>query len=131
MLYFSRQEQIDISFFNPNQNGSDIDLSNIPAPFQTNIHGVTVTGVAPANFGSIKLLPDGTPTLNGSTFPIIPDKQVKISHNVTNINQHQSALLLDNLAQLLGLEIPKLSDSSRSTSTTTERTTGSSIEIEA
>lgn len=128
MLFF-RQEEINLTFFDPENNGSFIDLSSIPVPFQTNISGITVTGVAPANFGAIKLDEDGTPTLNGSTVPIIPHKQVKISHNITTINQHDSALLLDNLSNVLGLKKTKpkdLSDHEKNTSSATETVTNSS-----
>lgn len=99
-------------------------------PFQTNISGVTLTGVAPADFGAIRLQEDGTPTLNGSAKPIIPHKQVKVSHNVTTVNQEDSALLLDNLSHILGLNSHKSIDhvgDPKSSKATTSSTTASSI----
>lgn len=130
---FFRQEEINLTFFDPENNGSFIDLSNIPVPFQTNISGITVTGVAPANFGAIKLDEDGTPTLNGSSVPIIPHKQVKVSHNITTVNQHDSALLLDNLSNVLGLKTNKTKDRhyNEKSSTTEASITGASNEIVA
>lgn len=130
-----RQEEIAFSFFNPNHNNSLLDLSNIPVPVQTNISGVTITGVAPANFGTINLLPDGTPTLNASALPLFPNKQVTVTHNFTTIDKSQSALLLDSLSDLLGLKLPKIHDinngtdskSSSSTTVTTSTTRGNDL----
>lgn len=93
-------------------------------PFQTNVSGVTLTGVAPADFGVIRLQEDGTPTLNGSAVPVIPHKQVRVTHNVTTVNQEDSALLLDNLSNILGLNVNKQKDKvGDSKSSTTIRST--------
>ncbi|KAG5873026.1 hypothetical protein JTB14_012625 [Gonioctena quinquepunctata] len=97
-------EQIDVSFFDPGENGTFADLSNIPFPIQTNVSGVSITGIIPANFGGINLLEDGTPTLNGSHFPLLPKKQVKVSHNVSTTNKDSSSSILGNLPDILGLQ---------------------------
>lgn len=118
---------MNLTFFDPQHNESFIDLSNIPVPFQTNVSGVTLTGVAPADFGAIKLQEDGTPTLNGSSVPILPHKQVKVTHNVTTINENDSALLLDNLSNILGLKVNKSKDNSVDTKSSTSTTTEAAV----
>nr|XP_023028252.1 uncharacterized protein LOC111516314 [Leptinotarsa decemlineata] len=97
-------EEIDVSFFDPDSNGTLIDLSSIPIPIQTNISGVSITGIIPANFGSINLLEDGTPTLNGSHFPLLPNKQVKVSHNISTADRESSSSILSGLSDILGLK---------------------------
>lgn len=126
-VFISRQEIVNLTFFDPQHNESFIDLSNIPVPFQTNVSGVTLTGVAPADFGAIKLQEDGTPTLNGSSVPILPHKQVKVTHNVTTINENDSALLLDNLSNILGLKVNKSKDNSVDTKSSTSTTTEAAV----
>ncbi|KAJ8945944.1 hypothetical protein NQ318_016772 [Aromia moschata] len=98
------QEQVDVSFFNPDHNGSLIDLSNIPFPVQTNVSGVAVTGILPTDLGAISVNPDGTATYNGTAFPILPNKQVRISHNISTANRNESASILSNLPKILGLD---------------------------
>ncbi|KAJ8919860.1 hypothetical protein NQ315_006389 [Exocentrus adspersus] len=97
-------EQVDVSFFDPGHNGSLIDLSNIPVPIQTNISGITVTGILPADLGSINLDENGTATINGSSFPVFPNKQFKITHNISTVDKDKSNAFLTSLPKILGLE---------------------------
>lgn len=91
-----------MSFFDPGHNGSVFDLSNIPVPIQTNVSGVSVTGVVPANFGVLNLLENGT--LDATNFPILPNKQVKVTHNISTIDKTKGAVILSGLPNLLGLD---------------------------
>lgn len=103
-FFLSSHEQVDVSFFDPGHNGSVIDLSNIPVPIQTNISGITVTGILPADLGQINLNENGTATINGSTFPIFPNKQIKVTHNISTIDKDKSASILSGLPKILGLD---------------------------
>ncbi|XP_057663776.1 uncharacterized protein LOC130898459 [Diorhabda carinulata] len=96
-------EQIDVSFFDPKSNDTFIDLSNIPVPYQTNVNGVSVTGFIPANFGNLAKNKNGTVTVEGSNFPLLPDKQVKVIHNVSTSNKNESEYVLSGLSDILGL----------------------------
>ncbi|XP_018567714.1 uncharacterized protein LOC108908239 [Anoplophora glabripennis] len=96
-------EQVDLTFFDPGHNGSIIDLSNIPIPVQTNISGVSVTGILPANLGQINLNENGTATINGTSFPILPNQQIKVTHNISTINKDKSSSILSGLPKILGL----------------------------
>lgn len=62
-----------------------------------------VTGILPANFGSIIFGEDGTPSLNSSIFPLLPNKQIKVTHNVSTTDRRQEKSILDDLEGLLGL----------------------------
>ncbi|XP_019878833.1 uncharacterized protein LOC109606739 [Aethina tumida] len=96
-------EQVDLSFFDPKHNGSVIDLSKIPLPIQTNISGVSVTGILPSNLGAIILPNNGSdPELNAS-FPILPNKQVKVTQNISTDNPQKGSAIVSNLPQILGL----------------------------
>ncbi|XP_050516012.1 uncharacterized protein LOC126890895 [Diabrotica virgifera virgifera] len=97
-------EQIDVSFFDPAHNGSIIDLSQIPIPIQTNVSGVSITGLLPANFGDLNLLKNGTPTVQGSHFPLFPNKQVRVTHNVSTSDRDRTNDVLSGLPELLGLK---------------------------
>ncbi|XP_072401227.1 uncharacterized protein [Diabrotica undecimpunctata] len=106
-------EQIDVSFFDPAHNGSIIDLSQIPIPIQTNVSGVSITGLLPANFGDLNLLKNGTPTVQGSHFPLFPNKQVRVIHNVSTTDRDRTNDVLSSLPELLGLgDFIKYDDSS-------------------
>ncbi|KAJ8985550.1 hypothetical protein NQ317_019934 [Molorchus minor] len=97
-------EQVDLSFFDPNYNGSIIDLSNIPLPIQTNVSGVAITGILPTDLGSISLNDDGTASYNGTAFPILPNKQVRITHNISTVSKDKSSSILSELPKILGLD---------------------------
>ncbi|CAH0547215.1 unnamed protein product [Brassicogethes aeneus] len=96
-------EQVDLSFFDPNHNGSFIDLSKIPVPIQTNISGVSVTGVLPVDLGSIFLPQNGSAPELSSNFPILPNKQIKVTQNISTDNPEKGSQIVSNLPQLLGL----------------------------
>ncbi|KYB28210.1 Uncharacterized protein F13E9.13, mitochondrial-like Protein [Tribolium castaneum] len=89
-------EQVDVSFFDPSQNGT-IDLSNIPLPIQTNVSGVSVTGLLPAaNLAAILVPPsDG--------LPVLPKKQVTVTQNISTNNPDKGSEIISNLPKLLGL----------------------------
>ncbi|KAJ8928119.1 hypothetical protein NQ314_019345 [Rhamnusium bicolor] len=97
-------EQVDVSFYDPGRNGSLIDLSRIPIPIQTNVSGVAVTGILPTDLGSINLNDDGTASYNGSSFPVLPNAQVTVTHNISTIDKDKSASILSGLPEILGLD---------------------------
>lgn len=96
-------EQVDVSFYDPKSNGSSFDLSNIPIPIETNVSGVSVTGILPVNLGSIILPPNGAAAQLNTTFPLLPDKQLKVTHNISTFNPEKSSQILSNLSGILGL----------------------------
>lgn len=103
-MFIFRHEQVDLTFFDPGHNGSIIDLSNIPIPIQTNVSGVTVTGILPTNLGQINLNDNGTATINSTNFPILPNQQIRITHNISTIDKDKSSSILSGLPKILGLD---------------------------
>ncbi|CAG9855631.1 unnamed protein product [Phyllotreta striolata] len=99
-------EQIDLSFFDPDSNDTFVDLSNIPIPVQTNVSGVSITGIIPANFGNLALTEEGKPNLENSSLPLFPNKQVKVTHNYTTYDSDKASSILE----LLGLKHPDRSE---------------------
>ncbi|XP_066151372.1 uncharacterized protein [Euwallacea fornicatus] len=97
-------EQIDVSFFDPVDNGTFVDLSKIPIPVETNVSGVALTGILTSNLGSL-LFPenDTEASLNRSQLLLFPDKQVRVTKNISTVDKEQSANLLSGLTQVLGL----------------------------
>ncbi|KAL1517587.1 hypothetical protein ABEB36_001329 [Hypothenemus hampei] len=83
----STHEQIDLSFYDPNENGTFIDLSNIPIPIETNISGIALTAIIPTNLGSF-------PIANGTGYPLFPSKQVKVTKNISSTDVEKNARLL-------------------------------------
>jgi len=97
-------EQIDLSFFDPSDNGTFVDLSRIPIPVEANVSGVALTGILPVNFGSIFFPENGTAaSLNESNIPIFPDKQVKVTKNISTVDREESANILSGISDVLGL----------------------------
>ncbi|KAF5301270.1 hypothetical protein FQR65_LT00970 [Abscondita terminalis] len=43
-------EEINLKFFDPEHNGTTLDLSNIPPPIMTNFTGATLTSITDGNF---------------------------------------------------------------------------------
>ncbi|XP_077302475.1 uncharacterized protein LOC143922931 [Arctopsyche grandis] len=99
-------EQIDLTFFHPDKNGSIIDLGNIPIPVQTNITGQVITGIAPVDLGSISapqfnsinisesLLPGGV--IANALQTLVPS--VSINSSTDNLLNHfDSQISLDSL----------------------------------
>lgn len=108
---FFHRHQVDLTFYDPKFNGSSIDLSNIPLPIQTNISGVTITGFAPANLGSLVVPPPGESTVEPAsdlplTLPILPNAVVSVSHNISTTNPEKEAHLLSEIPGVLGLNSP-------------------------
>nr|XP_022915798.1 uncharacterized protein LOC111425785 [Onthophagus taurus] len=103
-------EEVNLTFFDPKHNGTTIDLSNIPVPIQTNISGVEITGLAPANFGTIQLSEDGKPAILKPEFPLqvplLPNAVISVKHNISTSNVDKETALLGNLPNLLGLTSP-------------------------
>ncbi|XP_066254422.1 uncharacterized protein [Euwallacea similis] len=112
-------EQIDVSFFDPANNGTFVDLSNIPIPVETNVSGVALTGILTSNLGSLVFPENGTEaSLNQSQLLLFPDKQVRVTKNISTVDKEQSANLLSGLTEVLGLS--KLV-TNHQTETTTEK----------
>ena len=102
---------MDLTFFDPPSNDTFIDLSNVPVPIQTNISGVSVTGIAPTNLGTIRLPSDDDDqaVLNAKfplQVPILPNAVISVKHNISTINEDKSAQILSEIPQLLGLTSP-------------------------
>lgn len=76
-----RNEQIDLTFFNPDKNGSIIDLGDIPIPIQTNISGHVITGIAPVDIGSISASNFNSINISES---LLPGMNLKIRWNYYN-----------------------------------------------
>lgn len=90
-------------------NGSQIDLTNFPIPIQTNISGVTVTGIAPLNLGTFNVPPPGDTTVQQASDlplalsgPIIPQAVVTVTHNVSTTDPEKGSLLVAGLPEFLG-----------------------------
>ncbi|GLV33986.1 uncharacterized protein CBL_11131 [Carabus blaptoides fortunei] len=105
-------EQVDLTFFDPQHNGSMIDLSNIPVPLQTNVSGQVVTGLAPVNLGSLQLptsqawsqeAPIYSPANDNLTAYALPSAIVSVTTNVSTTNPNTSSSILQGLPPLLGL----------------------------
>ncbi|KAF7284613.1 uncharacterized protein LOC143197960 [Rhynchophorus ferrugineus] len=96
-------EQVDISFFDPADNGTFIDLSHIPIPVETNVSGVAVTGIVSSNIGNLIFPPNGSVALNESSLPILPDRQVKVTRNITTVDKDKSLNILSGISDVLGL----------------------------
>ncbi|CAG9763261.1 unnamed protein product [Ceutorhynchus assimilis] len=97
-------EQIDISFFDPKDNGSFIDLSNIPLPLETNVTGTALTGILPSNLGKFVFSNNGSVAdLKESNLPVFPDKQVKVTKNISTNDQEKSSNILSGISDVLGL----------------------------
>lgn len=101
------EEQVDLTFFNPETHGHEIDLSHIPIPIQTNVSGVSVTGIAPANFGIIHL-PENDDGKSNLTFtsPVIPNAVVSVHRHVSTTNQNKTSEILHDIEPLVN--IPQL-----------------------
>lgn len=102
---------MDLTFYDPKFNGSSIDLSNIPLPIQTNISGVTITGLAPANLGSFVVPPPGESTVEPASnlplaVPVLPSAVVNVSHNISTTNPQKGAHLISEIPSVLGLDSP-------------------------
>ncbi|XP_060520087.1 uncharacterized protein LOC132698172 [Cylas formicarius] len=97
-------EQIDVSFFDPNDNGTAIDLSNVPVPIETNVSGIAVTGILSSNLGTLIFPPKGAVNLSESNFPVFPDKQVKVTRNITTVDKEKSLNILSGISEVLGLD---------------------------
>ncbi|XP_030762449.1 uncharacterized protein LOC115887224 [Sitophilus oryzae] len=96
-------EQVDISFFDPADNGTFIDLSKIPIPVEANISGVAVTGIVTSNIGGLVFPSNDSAKPKENSFPIFPDKQVKVTRNISTTDQEQSANILSGISDVLGL----------------------------
>lgn len=96
-LKFFSHEQVDVSIFDPSKNGSAIDLTNIPLPIQTNVSGVSVTGLLPASNLAAILLP------SSDGLPVLPKKQVTVTQNISTNNPDKGSSIISNLPKLLGL----------------------------
>lgn len=102
------RHQVDLTFFDPKLNGGQIDLSNFPVPIQTNISGITVTGVAPLNLGTFSIPPPGDTTVQQASdlplnVPIIPNAVVSVTHNVSTTDPEKGSLFVSGLPDILGL----------------------------
>ena len=96
--------QIDLTFFDPKFNGSDIDLTNVPLPFQTNVSGTQVVGVAPVNLGFLAVPPAGGSTVEPASAvnigtPLIPNAVVSVRHNISTSNPEKGAAILSSLPE--------------------------------
>ncbi|KAH1004371.1 hypothetical protein HUJ04_004129 [Dendroctonus ponderosae] len=66
--------------------------------------GVALTGILPSNLGNLVFSPNGSGVaLNGSSFPLFPDKQVRVTKNISTVDKHQSANILSGISDVLGL----------------------------
>lgn len=92
-----RHEQVDVSFFNPDKNGTILDLSHIPVPIQTNVSGLSVTGLLPGSDLASILTP---PAEAG---PVLPKKQITVTQNISTTNPEKGSEIISNLPKLLGL----------------------------
>ncbi|XP_017773274.1 PREDICTED: uncharacterized protein LOC108560303 [Nicrophorus vespilloides] len=99
-------EEVDLTFFNPTHNGSTIDLSNIPVPIQANISGISITGIAPVNFGTFDLKGDDknllVAPLNGSA--ILPNAVISVTQNVSTVDSEKGEEILKQISPLLNLQ---------------------------
>lgn len=104
-IIFFRQEEVDLTFFTPNTNASVFDLSNIPVPIETNISGISVTGIAPANLGILKLPNENEETATLSNFPLkvplLPNALISVKKNVSTSNILKQEELLENFPGIL------------------------------
>ncbi|XP_050311845.1 uncharacterized protein LOC126747333 [Anthonomus grandis grandis] len=113
-------EQIDVSFFDPSDNGSFVDLSNIPFPVEANVSGVALTGILPSNFGNLVFPNNGSvASLEQSALPVFPDKQVKVTKNISTNDKQKGVNILSGINDILGLSdlvnTPKEADESKQT----------------
>ena len=99
-----------MSFYDPSTNGSVIDLSKIPVPIQTNVSGVTITGLLPgADLASILLPPGDKPVA------VLPKKQITVTQNVSTTDPDRGSEIITNLPKILGLTKKNSSETSEST----------------
>ncbi|KRT82287.1 hypothetical protein AMK59_3570 [Oryctes borbonicus] len=101
-------EQIDLTFFDPITNGSAFDLSNIPIPIQTNISGISVTGIAPVNLGTIKLPKNDkeAATLNTNfplKVPLLPNALISVKRNITTSDELREIELLEKFPEIFDI----------------------------
>ncbi|KAI4470805.1 zinc finger protein [Holotrichia oblita] len=93
-------EQVDLTFFDPITNGSAFDLTNIPVPIETNISGVSITGIAPFDLGTIELPSDNeeSATLNTNfplQVPILPNALISVKRNISTSDELKEVELLE------------------------------------
>ncbi|GJQ88046.1 hypothetical protein Trydic_g12968 [Trypoxylus dichotomus] len=98
-------QQIDLTFFDPITNGSAFDLSNIPIPIETNVSGVSVTGIAPVNLGTIELPQndDEVATFNTNfplKVPLLPNALISIKRNITTSDELKEIELLEKFPEI-------------------------------
>ncbi|KAK9710629.1 hypothetical protein QE152_g25911 [Popillia japonica] len=101
-------EQVDLTFFDPITNGSAFDLTNIPIPIETNISGVSVTGIAPFDLGTIELPSDQeeSATLNSNfplQVPLLPNALITIKRNISTSDELKEVELLEKFPEFFDL----------------------------
>jgi len=98
-------EEVDLTFYDPKHNSSVIDLSKIPAPVQTNVSGEIITGIAPANFGTIPLKDNGIKTAGYLPLkaPIFPNILITQTRNASSSDPAEEKEILHDLPTELGI----------------------------
>lgn len=109
--FLFRFDQVDFTYYDPNNTESDIDLSNLPIPIQTNVSGVTVTGLIPGSDLAAILMP---PNPDNDSLPhiVLPTKQVTVTHNISTSNPEKGSEIIASLPSILGLPNKKKEESS-------------------
>lgn len=97
-----------MTFFDPITNGSAFDLTNIPIPIETNISGVSVTGIAPFDLGTIELPSDQeeSATLNSNfplQVPLLPNALITIKRNISTSDELKEVELLEKFPEFFDL----------------------------
>lgn len=93
-----------MSFFDPADNGTFVDLSNIPVPVETNVSGVALTGIVSSNLGGLIFPENGSDSdVNRSNLLLFPNKQVKVTKNISTVGKEENADILSGLSDVLGL----------------------------
>lgn len=115
LLFFQnflfRFDQVDLTYYDPNNTLSELDLSNLPIPIQTNVSGVAVTGLIPGSDLAAILMPPN-PDNNSLPHIVLPTKQVTVTHNISTSNPDKGSEIISKLPSILGLSNKKKEESS-------------------
>jgi hypothetical protein len=93
------QKQVDLTFFSGHQNGSLIDLGDIPLPIQEQINGQILTGIAPVHIGTIENPEDLLQTLplTGTIFNISNSENPIVHLSTRNLTEAEQPTLISNV----------------------------------
>lgn len=105
--YNSVHQQVDLSFYDTESNGTHINFGDVPLPVQTNVSGHIVTGIAPVHIGTVDSIKDAIRALpfSGTIVNITNSDTSYLKVNRNNITEAEQSIILKNNEDLAKLPI--------------------------